>query len=190
MAGRPRKFNRDVAVDRFRDLFWQKGYVDTSVDDLQAAAGIQRGSFYAAFGDKESAWLEALQLYTNEFAHRADAALHAKPTATASLANFLRFAGNFLAGHSGKGCFLLSSIAQPPHLNQSKYEAFADLTQALRRPICEVCDAAAKEDSNQNADTLSSWVLSQILGLNALTRSGAPAKDVIAAAEFAALRFG
>lgn len=44
-------------------VFWAKGYNSTSVDDLQNAIGIQRGSFYFHFKDKRSLFIEVLDHY-------------------------------------------------------------------------------------------------------------------------------
>ncbi|MEQ1712860.1 MAG: TetR family transcriptional regulator [Hyphomicrobium sp.] len=51
--GRPREFDADEVLDRVRAVFMQKGYSAASLDDLAAAAGLNRPSHYAAFGDKE-----------------------------------------------------------------------------------------------------------------------------------------
>ncbi len=189
MAGRPRTFDRNTAVDHFRDLFWQNGFAGTSIDDLQAAAGIQRGSFYAAFQDKESAYLEALTLYANEFAKQAEQALQSADEPRAGLAEFLRFAGRFLSAHSGKGCFLLSSIAQPPHLNEAKAELFDQLTRTLRDPLEQACKEVKQAHqlrTHETANSLRAYILCQVLGLNALTRSGAKPAEIQSAANLAA----
>ena len=45
------------------ELFWARGYESAQLTDLTAAMGINPPSFYAAFGSKEAAFREALQLY-------------------------------------------------------------------------------------------------------------------------------
>lgn len=47
-------------------MFWQKGYEGTSLTDLTEAMGITRPSLYAAFGNKESLFRKALDLYERE----------------------------------------------------------------------------------------------------------------------------
>jgi AcrR family transcriptional regulator len=47
-------------------VFWQKGYEGTSLTDLTKAMGITRPSLYAAFGNKESLFRKALDLYERE----------------------------------------------------------------------------------------------------------------------------
>jgi len=60
---RPKAFNPDEALDRATALFWRKGYPGTSVADLVAALGVNRGSLYGTFKDKRALFLAALERY-------------------------------------------------------------------------------------------------------------------------------
>lgn len=61
--GRPRSFDRAHALGRVMEVFWAQGYEGTQLGDLTAAIGITPPSFYAAFGSKEAAFREAVELY-------------------------------------------------------------------------------------------------------------------------------
>jgi AcrR family transcriptional regulator len=61
--GRPREFDRDAALRVAMLLFWRKGFVATSMKDLCEAMGIGSPSLYAAFGDKETLYREAIEHY-------------------------------------------------------------------------------------------------------------------------------
>ncbi len=60
---RPTEFDRRKTVNRALALFWRQGYQATSLADLLAAMGIGRSSFYAAFTDKRSLFIECLELF-------------------------------------------------------------------------------------------------------------------------------
>ena len=60
---RPAEFDRTRAVNKALVLFWRKGYQAGSLTDLLAAMGIGRSSFYAAFTDKRTLFLECLDLF-------------------------------------------------------------------------------------------------------------------------------
>ncbi|HEU5046936.1 MAG TPA: TetR/AcrR family transcriptional regulator [Rickettsiales bacterium] len=62
-SGRPRKFEREAALDIALKLFWQHGYEGTSVARLAEAIGINPPSLYAAFGSKEALFIEAIKRY-------------------------------------------------------------------------------------------------------------------------------
>lgn len=63
-TGRPRSFDKDEAVTRAMQLFWERGYESTSLADLKAAmVDISAASFYAAFGSKEALFRAVLAHY-------------------------------------------------------------------------------------------------------------------------------
>lgn len=61
MAGRPKIYNEKEALDKAVEVFWEKGYENTSADDLLKAMGIGKGSFYLAYkGGKQELFLKSL----------------------------------------------------------------------------------------------------------------------------------
>jgi AcrR family transcriptional regulator len=92
MAGRPREFDVEQALERAMELFWRHGYEGTSLADLTAALGITRPSLYAAFDSKQALFLRALDLYESRAGYR-QAAL-AAPTAESYARALLEGAAN------------------------------------------------------------------------------------------------
>jgi AcrR family transcriptional regulator len=64
--GRPREFDTAEALASALRVFWTKGYDGASLSDLTDAMGITRPSLYAAFGNKEALFKQALDLYETE----------------------------------------------------------------------------------------------------------------------------
>jgi AcrR family transcriptional regulator len=64
--GRPREFDTAEALAAALRVFWAKGYEGASLSDLTEAMGITRPSLYAAFGNKEDLFKQALDLYESE----------------------------------------------------------------------------------------------------------------------------
>ncbi len=73
--GRPRAYDPDVVLKKALEVFWQKGFAATSLDDLVEATGVNRPSLYAGFGDKEALYLKAMELYQREIAEQLDEVL-------------------------------------------------------------------------------------------------------------------
>ena len=61
--GRPREYDETEVLEKAMLVFWQKGYRGTSLDDLTNAMQINRPSLYAAFCDKETLFLRAVDHY-------------------------------------------------------------------------------------------------------------------------------
>jgi len=61
--GRTRTFDEDAVVRAARDVFWQHGYAEASVPDLEAATGLGRSSLYHSFGSKRELFDAAIESY-------------------------------------------------------------------------------------------------------------------------------
>ena len=57
---RPREFDEDEVLEKALAVFWAKGFEGATVDDLEQATGLGRGSLYGAFGGKHELFLRAL----------------------------------------------------------------------------------------------------------------------------------
>jgi TetR/AcrR family transcriptional repressor of nem operon len=65
LVARPRQFDPEEVLERSMREFWDRGYRETSVDDLVAVTGVNPGSLYHAFpGGKRGLFLEALARYS------------------------------------------------------------------------------------------------------------------------------
>ena len=62
---RTKEFDRIEVLDRATDLFWEKGYESTSMQDLVETMGIGRASLYDTFGSKQELFAEVLERYAD-----------------------------------------------------------------------------------------------------------------------------
>ena len=60
------KFNREDVIEKAKNLYWEKGYHATSMRNLQDVVDMRPGSIYAAFGNKDSLFKEALNCYAEQ----------------------------------------------------------------------------------------------------------------------------
>ena len=65
--GRPRCFDREKALTRALNTFWQRGYEPASIAELCQAMEINPPSLYAAFGNKAKLFLEAVRFYEQKY---------------------------------------------------------------------------------------------------------------------------
>src|SRR5215831_3253346 len=60
---RPKAFDPDEALQKAMQVFWERGYAATSVEDLVQRMGINRFSLYSTFGGKHQLFVAALERY-------------------------------------------------------------------------------------------------------------------------------
>ncbi|WP_329190142.1 helix-turn-helix domain-containing protein [Actinacidiphila glaucinigra] len=103
MAGR-RQFDEQYTLGRILDVFWNQGYGATSMQDLATASGVQRGSLYNAYRDKETLFLRVFRDYANAFVAEAAATLD-QPDVRQALEDFFDFTiASMTRGTPARGC--------------------------------------------------------------------------------------
>lgn len=100
------------------EAFWEHGYAATSVNDLLAEMGLNRGSLYGTFGDKKQLFLAALEKYDEQNVVRIRDMLD-RPSAKAALRDFLTIAADQCTTEAGRrGCMAgKAALEMAPHDN-------------------------------------------------------------------------
>jgi len=172
MAGRPRSFDAEIALEKIMEAFWDRGFAGTSIDELLDRIGVKRGSFYAAFGDKENAWRLALARYTETVTAAGFSILESADAPEEKIGSFIRFAGRLLADNCGRGCMFLSAASEALPASPATQAHFARLESRLFATI-----------RRKAPEPVGSYVIALLLGMNAMARGGMRAESILAAAE-------
>jgi TetR/AcrR family transcriptional repressor of nem operon len=117
---RPRNFEPDAAIDRALDMFWSKGYETTSLDDLCAATGLSRSSFYATFGSKKNMLLQTVTRYSERRTPHLTVVLTQDMPVREAFAQLARqFIDQIVSGSGRRGCFLGNCAAELPRSDRA-----------------------------------------------------------------------
>ncbi|CAA9279952.1 MAG: Transcriptional regulator, AcrR family [uncultured Corynebacteriales bacterium] len=175
--GRPRGFDRDHALRRAMELFWQVGYEGASLTALTTAMGITPPSLYAAFGDKEALFREAVGLYDRTEGAEADRALWTEPTARGAVREMLL--ANVAAStdpHKPSGCMIvLAAMTGPARGDQVRAflaESRRTSAEALRRRLDDG-RRSGELPPDTDIDTLAGFYVTVLHGLSIQARDGA-----------------
>lgn len=144
--GRPRNFDRALALRRAMEVFWERGYEGTSLSDLTEAMGIERPSLYAAFGCKEALFREAVDLYNEIEGVPAQRVLETALTARQAIETMLRdYAATYTQAGKPPGCMIvLAALLGTPqnkdvrdHLARHRRESRLALKARIVRGMAE-----------------------------------------------------
>jgi AcrR family transcriptional regulator len=143
--GRPPSFDRSVALERAMEVFWEKGYEGAQLVDLTKAMGINPPSFYAAFGSKQDAFCEAVDLYIRLVGSKSAQALNGAKTTRDGLRAMLEATINVATSNKAGGCLLVLGVVNNfaennnawSHLRKTRRDTLALIRARLQRGIAE-----------------------------------------------------
>ena len=187
-TGRPLSFDREEVLEKAMRAFWQGGYETTSISHLTAVMGVTAPSLYAAFGNKQQLFLEAMHRYAGDRSAMEKAMANA-PTAREAVSEMLRGAATLYTGATTPpGCLLASAAATGSPEAAEVREAVAAERRAVRDIIIrriEVDVAKGLMPADTCAATLADLTLAVTQGMSVLARDGADRARLLAIAEAA-----
>ena len=177
--GRPRNFDPDTALDRALEVFWRHGFQAASLADLTAAMGLSKPSLYAAFGDKESLYLQALDRYVAIQIAQHIAIFDTEPDVRQALEKFLRAMATLLTDPTLPcGCLIVNGMADcgmastPPAIELALRKAVQGGEARLHRQFIRAQrDGQLAPDINTS--DLAAFFTSLLAGLGILAKGGA-----------------
>lgn len=190
VRGRPRAFDRDLALQKAMHLFWIKGYEATSISDLTETMGIGTKSLYAAFGSKDALYAEALQLYSRTHESLVLGRFRKAATAREAVRAFLHDSASAMTGADADlphGCMVnLGFVGSDGHAELS------DLMQTARTGAFDVLKARFEKAVDEgdlptsiDVSKLARFVQTVQSGMAIRARDGADRADLEAVADFA-----
>ena len=180
VRGRPREFDVDEALAAALSVFWRQGYEGASLSELTDAMGITRPSLYAAFGNKEALFRQALDLYEREKLAYVERALQA-PTARAVAERFLYGAIETVTSSECRGCLGVIASVSCQSGDSPIREVVLDRTAAARVAIVERMQRAIAEgdfDQEVDAETITLYLMTVMQGLSVQASAGASAEQL------------
>lgn len=141
MAG-VRQFDEDTMLEDALALFWSQGVAATSMVDLANATGVQRGSLYNAYGDREAIFLRAYDRYAERFLESVRASLAGDDAGQMLRRLLASVIDSMFAGETARGCLTTrtagdGSLASQPvreRIRRMLDDFIAIVTEALLRP--------------------------------------------------------
>ena len=165
--GRTQAFDTQEAVRAARTVFWEHGYEDASLPDLERATGLSRSSIYHAFGNKRGLFDTALASYLGEIIRPRLLPLNAAAVSPGAIVEYFTGLRDALARRgtlsSDNGCLLLNVAGSPISNEEAVSRTIAgyrqELSASLLRGIAAHRPELGSAAHQQLATVLSSLVI-------------------------------
>lgn len=171
--GRPRKFDPEIALRQALDLFWERGYEGTSINDLAEAMGVASASIYACFGSKEELFRKVVVLYGTTSGEPPRRALREHPGARDAIHAMLRAtADEITRPDTPHGCMLILAAPTGAVENHAVREFLAD---RRRDQFTTIRERLARDLALSPAglDAVARYYTTVVQGLSVQARDGA-----------------
>jgi len=185
VRGRPRSFDRDLAVKAAMELFITKGYDGVSLEDLQKVMGdISPPSFYAAFGSKDALFREVVTLYRQTMGESVMRALEESPV-RAGIEGMMRTAVDlFRSNEAAPGCLIVLGAVNSTRTSKAAHdllsEARGEGNEMIRRRLVRAVDEGELSKGLPLAD-IAGFYTTFMQGLAVRARDGATKAAMLSA---------
>jgi TetR/AcrR family transcriptional regulator, transcriptional repressor for nem operon len=161
-------FDKEEVIKKVTDLFWEKGYNGTSMQDLVDVTGLNRSSIYNTFGDKFQLFNEALKYYRRVQKELLDSLKAKTKSPKEAIALLFNAVWEELNGGSVNGCFISNCTTELSNADPRIFEFLSDNKKSVVetfRILIEDAQELGQIDKEKNAETLAHYLFSSLQGL-------------------------
>jgi TetR/AcrR family transcriptional repressor of nem operon len=179
---RQREFDPKEVLQTAVDLFWEKGYHATSVDEVIRRSGVAKYGIYGVFGTKRELFMKVLEQYAADRRNDVQAILRQPDAALPEiLAVFDRVAKISAAEDYPGGC-LLAKIGvelgrQDPEIRDFVKNFFKETANVLKRCLKRAVERGQLAESTDIA-ALATYLANEFRTLLIMASSGHTRRDL------------
>lgn len=188
---RTREFNADMALDKAIELFWQRGYTNTSMRELVKHTGVAHAGLYTAFGGKDDLFQAALTKYEQRIFTYLFGGLESERASIKEIKKLFTFITSANEDKYFKhGCFIANTAlefgAKTGPIHDILTRTFTRQVKAFEHALINAVKSKQVESNVNVAESASSFTV-LFYGCSSLTRMKAP-NEIIQQAISAAIR--
>ena len=115
-TGRPKEFDRRLALEHAMQLFWSRGYAGAGLAQLLSEMGISRQSLYDTFGSKRGLFIQAIEHYRATQLVQALSLLERDRPPLENVKDVMGFFEELAADARCRGCLIANALVEvAPH---------------------------------------------------------------------------
>jgi TetR/AcrR family transcriptional repressor of nem operon len=165
-------------LDRAVDVFWDRGFYDTSIDDLVNRTGLHRAGVYDEFGSKQRLFEASLRRYRDRVIAAFFVVLAPPDAALTHIEGFFRGIYDAAVGQEKRvGCLMVNTACElSPHVRSVAriVSSYLDELSVLFRRACTNARMRGEVRAEIDVDQVADYLVGAVLGFWTLARSPAP----------------
>ncbi len=187
-------FDQNEVLEKAMLLFWERGYYDTSVQDLVDYLGISRSSLYDTFGGKKQLYYSAFELYRRSNREGLVDFLRTQEDVKVGLRMaFEKLVSDDFADPACKGCFIVNTSTELLPLDDKLKEDIAahkEAMESILRDFLQKGVDAGQISSDKDLLTLARVIYVTMTGLRVLGKTRPHPEESMAAVDAVMLLLG
>lgn len=170
MAG-IRKFNEEKVLDIAIEVFSRKGFNATTMLDLAKETGVQRGSLYNAYQNKEVLFFKVFSRYSENFMILVETQLQHPDVKVAFTQLFKTIENRLCSDQQAKGCFSTRAIMEAAKQCQDIHLCLTQFLDSLELTIKKRLEQAINDGQfSGNAQSTARYLVALTRGLAVIER--------------------
>lgn len=176
------KYNREKAIQRATEVFWEQGYQGTKMRDLQERMDMRPGSIYAGFGNKETLFKDVLNYYVESSLNKIAKSVEQVLDPLDGLKQFIE--NELLIDEevsNSRICLLVKTMSELDSNNDVLTTCANQGMAAIETGFASVLEQAKSEgilSDTANCQRLAKWLQMQIIGLRIYAKNQTSKGDV------------
>ena len=184
---RPRQYDREEVLEKTTDLFWEKGFEATSMNDIVARTGIKKFSIYNEFGDKEKLFLACMDYFLLNYCF-VEEILAKEPLGLRNIEAFFEYKVQDSDFQAKKGCLIFNSVNEKEVLSEAanlKVNAFISKMKTLFNNCLNAAQERKEISNNKDCKDLANYLSCFTFGFVNLGMQDISKKELTKIADFA-----
>ena len=180
---RPVEFDEDKVLTNAMEQFWKEGYEASSVRKLLDCTGINRGTLYNSFGDKDTFFRTCVEHYNMIVQKQIESSLKDENLScwNAIEAYFEETISNVSQKQRAMGCMLVNSLCESVNQNRVLRKLVRDSLMLIRKEfLVRLSEAKANKKLKKglSVDFAADVLMNTLYGIRVNSRSGREIKQL------------
>lgn len=170
------RYDRQVALEKAMNLFWERGYSGASMKQIEQALDMRPGSIYATFGNKDGLFAEALAAYAQQGGAELREHLAGYPSVMDGLQSYLRLVARQSRAEKvppSKACMIVKTLLEASNTNAAIANQANAILSTIEQSLTDLLEQAKSQgELRQETDCarLARFLQAQLIGLRSFAQ--------------------